>query len=101
MVCLIDHHDFESLLCALIHLLGLSDLLQEILDDYSIEIADIAWGNFEVVDRSDNVEFQFSIGCGLKYPRVDLDLLYTRAVQGTECCYYARLLAGTTGAVDE
>lgn len=57
MVCLVDHHDLESLFCALVHLLGLRDLFQEILDDYSVEIADIARGDFEVVDRGDDVEF--------------------------------------------
>ena len=94
MVGLVDDHHLEPLLGRLINLLRLSHLLQQVLDDDSVVVANVGRGDFEVVDGGDNVELEFAVAARLKHTRIDLDLLDARAVQLLERSDNPRLLAG-------
>jgi hypothetical protein len=57
MIRLIDNHDLEPLLRALINLLRLRYLLQQILNNNTIVVPNIGRGDLEMVDRGYDVEF--------------------------------------------
>ena len=95
MVRLINHNHLEALLCAQVDLLCLRDLFQQILHNYSVVIADIRRRDLEVVDRGDNVEFEFAVARGLEDACVDLYLFNTGAVELLERGDDAGFLAGT------
>lgn len=101
MICLIDDHDFESLLSTLIDLLCLCDFFKEILHHNTVIVPNIRRRDLEMVYGGHNVEFEFAITAGLKHSRVNLDLLDTRSVELLECCNNACFLAGTRGTVDK
>ena len=101
MIRLIDYHDFEPLPRILIHLLRLRDLLEQILHDDPIKVADVAGGDFEMVDGGDDVELEFAIRGRLEDAGVDLDLFHAGAVERAQGGDYAGLFASTRGAVDE
>ena len=61
MVCLVNDDHFESLPCALLNLLSLGHLLQQVLDDDSVVVANIGRRNFQMVYGSDCVEFKLAI----------------------------------------
>ena len=84
MVRLIDHDDLEPLPRILVHLLRLRDFLQQVLDDYTVEVAHVGRGDFEVVDGGYDVEFQLAVRGRLEDPGVDFDLFDAGAVQGAE-----------------
>ena len=56
----VDDDDFEALFGVHVDLLGLRDFFEEFLDDDAVVVADIAGGDFEVVDGGDDVEFEFA-----------------------------------------
>lgn len=81
MVRFIDDYDFEPLPSRLIYLLGLRNLFEKILNDYSVESANIGGCDFQVVYRRNDVEFEFAVGGCLEYTGVNLDLLDSRSVE--------------------
>lgn len=101
MISLVDDHDLESLLGALVDLLRLGDLLQQVLHHHSVVIAYVGRRDLHVVDRGDDIELEFPVGGGLEDPRVDLDLLDTRAVKLLERGNNASLLTRTRWSVDQ
>ncbi len=101
MVRLVNHHHFEPLPRVLVHLLRLRDFFQQVLDDNTVEVADVAGGDFEMVDGGDDVEFEFAVGGRLKDAGVDFDFFDTGAVEGAEGGDDAGFFAGAGGAVDE
>jgi hypothetical protein len=54
-----------------------------------------------MVQRSDNVEFKFSIASSLEDTGIDLDLLNARAVELFQSCNNSCLFASTGWAVDK
>lgn len=101
VVGLVDDHDLESLFGGLVDLLSLGHLLQEILYHDSVVVTNIGRRDLEVVDRGDDVEFEFAVACGLENACVDLDLLDSRTIELFQCGYDPCLLASSRGAVDE
>lgn len=101
MVGLVDDHNLEALLRALIDLLRLCHLFEKILHDNSVIVADIRWCDLEMVHRCDDVELKLSVGRCLENARVDLDLLNPWTIQFFQCGYNACLLSCARGAVYE
>ena len=101
MIRLVDNHDLESLLRIHIHLLCLRNLLQKILDDNAVVVPNIRGCDFEVVNRSDDVEFEFAVGGGEEDAGVDFYLLDAGAVEGFQRADDACLLSGAGWAIDE
>ncbi len=57
MIRLIDNHDLKPLLGALINLLRLRYLLEQILHDNTVVVPDVRRCNLEMVDRGYDVKF--------------------------------------------
>lgn len=101
MVCLVDHYDFEPLLCRQIYLLGLCNFLEQLLYDISIVVSNVRWRYLQMVDRGDNVEFELAIGRGLEDSCVDFDLFDAGTVKFAEGCNDTSLLACSRWTVDK
>ena len=82
-------------------MLRLCDLLQQLLDDDAVVVADVRGCDLEMVDGGDDVEFELAGGRGLEDAGVDFDLLGARTVEGAERGEDAGLFAGAAGAVEE
>ena len=94
MISLINDDHLESLLRVQVDLLRLGDLLEQVLDDDTVEVPDVSRCDFQVVDRGDDVELELAVRGGREDARVDLDLLHAGAVELAECRDYAGLFAG-------
>lgn len=81
VVGLVYHHHLEPLPRRQVHLLRLRDLLEEVLYHDSVIGSYVGGGYFEVVDGSDDVEFELAVRCGLENSRVDLDLFDAGSVE--------------------
>jgi len=101
MIRLIDYHHLELLLRALINLLRLSYLLQQVLYNHTIVVPDIRRRNFKMVNRCYDIEFEFAVRGRLEDAGVDFDLFDTGAVEFFEGGDDAGFLASTGGPVDE
>ena len=101
MVGLIDHDDFELLLCALINLLCLCNFFQQVLNNDSIIVPNVRRCNLKMVYRGDDVEFELAVASCLENARVDFDLFDSRSIQFLECRYNSSLFACTRGAINQ
>lgn len=80
VVGLVDDHDLELLPGRLIDLLCLGHLFEQVLYDNSVIVAHIGRCYLEVIDRSDDVEFELAAAARLEDAGVDLDFLDTGTV---------------------
>ena len=101
MVGFVDHHDLEPLSCRHIDLLRLRNLLQEVLHHHSIIVSHIRWRDLKVVDRSDDIEFEFAVGRGLEDSGVDLDLLHSWPIQLLQRRHDPSLFPSPRGTIHE
>lgn len=101
MIGLIDDHDLEALTGRLINLLGLRDLLQKVLDDHSIIIPHIRRRNFKMIYGSNDIEFEFAVGCCLENSGIDLDFFDTWPIELLKRCDNSSLLTCARRPVDE
>ena len=101
VVGLVDDDDLEALAGGLVDLLGLGDLLEQVLHDDAVVVADVRGRDLQVVDGGDDVELELPAAAGLEDAGVDLDLLDARPVQLLQRRHDAGLLAGAGGPVDE
>lgn len=95
MVGFVDDDNLEALTSGNVHLLRLRNLLQQLLDDDTVIVADIGRGDFEVINRGHDVELELAVAARLEGARVDLDLLDGGTEKRLECRNRTRLLAGT------
>jgi len=101
MVRFVDHDHLEPLLSRLVDLLGLGDLLQEVLDHDPVVVADIGRRDLEVVNGRDNVELELAVVAGLEDARVDLYFFNTGPEELFERSDDTGFLAGARGPVNE
>jgi hypothetical protein len=101
MVCLVDDDNLEALFGCHVDLLRLSNLLEKVLHDNTVVVAHITRCYLEMVVGWDDVEFELAVARCLEDSTVDLDLLYTRAVECAKSCCDSCLLARSGRAVDQ
>jgi hypothetical protein len=92
VIRLIDDHNLESLLGALVYLLRLRNLLRQILYDDSVIGPNIRGRDLQVINRCYDVELEFPVGGGLEDSRIDLDLFDAGTIELFESSDNAGLL---------
>jgi hypothetical protein len=101
MVCLIDDDNLEALFGGHVDLLCLSNLLEKVLDNNTVVVANITRCYLEMVVGRDDVELELAVARCLEDSTVDLDLLYTWAVKCAKGCCDSCLFARSGGSIDQ
>ena len=97
----VDDHDLELLLSRRIDLLRLRNLLEDVLDDDAVIVADVRGGDLEMVERGNNVELQLPVAACLEDTGIDLDFFYSGAEELLQRRNDSSLLAGAGWSVDK
>lgn len=99
-VGLVDHHYLEPLLRREVHLLRLRHLFEKLLDHHPVVVAHIARRDLEVVDRRDDVEFEFAIRRRRKHACINFDLFRPTAIERAQRRKDTRLFPSARGTVE-
>jgi hypothetical protein len=66
MIGLVDNYNFKALFCGKVDLLRLRGFFEERLYHNSVVVADITWGNFEVVVARNDGKLDLTVTSCLK-----------------------------------